>query len=185
MLLLALPCTIGLALTAEYTVPLLFGEAFLPSVDTLRILSVLVLVFSVAYFLGHIVLTATGLERKILRATIAGAIINAVANLLLIPNLQQNGAAIASVLSEVAVTVILLWHARDCYRLTIGKNYIYSTIAALGILIAAVSGMKLLLKEPWMVLIIIPVAAVLYFGCLLVMRNEAVMELVAKVKNKR
>ena len=65
--------------------PFLFGEAFLPSIGTLRILSVLVLVFSVAYFLGHIVLIATGQEQKILHATIAGAVINAAVNFLLIP----------------------------------------------------------------------------------------------------
>lgn len=76
MLLLALPCTVGIGITAEYIVPFLFGEAFLPSIGTLRILSVLVLVFSVAYFLGHIVLIATGQEQKILHATIAGAVIN-------------------------------------------------------------------------------------------------------------
>ena len=49
MLLLALPCTVGIGITAEYIVPFLFGEAFLPSIGTLRILSVLVLVFSVAH----------------------------------------------------------------------------------------------------------------------------------------
>ncbi len=48
-------------------------------------MSVLVLVFSVAYFLGHIVLIATGQEQKILHATIAGAVINAAVNFLLIP----------------------------------------------------------------------------------------------------
>ena len=92
-LLLALPCAVGLLLTAESIVPLLFGDAFLPAVSTLRILSILVLVFSIAYFLGHIILTAMGMERMILRATIVGALMNAVANFLLIPGLKQDGAA--------------------------------------------------------------------------------------------
>lgn len=45
LLLLALPCAAGLLATAEYVVPLLFGRAFDPAIPTLRILSVLILIF--------------------------------------------------------------------------------------------------------------------------------------------
>ncbi len=182
LLLLGLPCTIGLALTAEYIVPLLFGEAFLPSVNTLRILSVLVLVFSIAYFLGHIILTATGMERKILRATIAGAVINAVANLLLIPRLKQDGAAIASVLSEAAVTVILLWHARRFFVLQISRNYVVSTSISILVMAGGVIMMKHVPgNESWMVFVIIIGAALLYFGSLILLKNEMVTELLERI----
>lgn len=186
LLLLALPCALGLLLTAGQVIPLLFGEAFLPSVSTLRILSILVLVFSIAYFLGHIILTATGMERMILRATIAGAVINAIANLFLIPGLRQDGAALASVLSEVAVTVILLWHARTYYRLTISRRYVISMTAAL--VLMTVVTVLLLWKwcmEDWMVLPVIAAAAVVYFGSLLLFGNELVVELLHRVMRKR
>ena len=186
LLLLALPCAVGLLLTAESIVPLLFGDAFLPAVSTLRILSILVLVFSIAYFLGHIILTAMGMERMILRATIVGALMNAVANFLLIPGLKQDGAAIASVLSEVTVTVILLWHARKYYHLTIGKRYVLSTLAAL-LLMAGVT-MLLAWKwitQAWMVLPVIVIAALVYFGMLLLLRNELIVELLQKLLRKR
>lgn len=184
LLLLGLPCALGLILTADDVIPLLFGNAFLPAVGTLRILSILVLIFSIAYFLGHIILTATGMERKILHASIAGAIINAVANLLLIPSMKQDGAAIASVLSEVTVTVILLWYARKYYRLTISQNYMWSTAAALIVMSGVVLGLKALCEgENWVVLPIIAVAAVAYLGCLVLCRNEMVMELIQKGKN--
>lgn len=98
--------------TSGYVVPLLFGKAFDPAISTLRILSILILIFSIAYFLGHIILTATGMEKMILRATVTGAVVNVCANFALIPVLKQDGAAIASVLSEVVVTTILLVHAK-------------------------------------------------------------------------
>lgn len=113
LLLLALPCVAGLMATSGYVVPLLFGKAFDPAISTLRILSILILIFSIAYFLGHIILTATGMEKMILRATVTGAVVNVCANFALIPVLKQDGAAIASVLSEVVVTTILLVHAKN------------------------------------------------------------------------
>lgn len=181
MLLLALPCTVGIGITAEYIVPFLFGEAFLPSIETLRILSVLVLVFSVAYFLGHIVLIATGQEQKILHATIAGAVINAAVNFLLIPSMQQSGAAIASVLSEIAVTTVLVWHARCSYHLAIGRNYVISLGAALAAMTAVVFLLKRLTwTVPVMLFVLIAAAAAVYFGCLLLFRNDTVMELLHK-----
>ncbi len=186
MLLLALPCTIGLGMTAEYVIPLLFGNAFLPSIGTLKILSVLVLIFSLAYFLGHIVLIATGQEKKILAATIAGAVINAAANFMLIPTMQQNGAAIASVLSEAAVTVILIWHARHSYQLHIGRNYIVSEAVAVAVLTGIVAGFKSCFGTQDSVLIvpIIAVGAAGYFLCLILMKNDTLMELTGKVKER-
>lgn len=185
MLLLGLPCTVGLILTAEHVVPLLFGEAFMPTVSTLQILSVLVLIFSIAYFLGHIVLTATGMERMILRATIAGAVINAVVNLLLIPGMRQDGAAIASVLSEAAVTAILLWYARKYYTLSIGWNYVVSTFIALVFMGAVVELLSWKwVTQDWMIIPVIMAAAIVYFVMLLLLRNELLLEMVHKVQRR-
>lgn len=183
LLLLALPCTVGLLLTADQIVPLLFGEAFLPAVGTLRILAILVLVFSIAYFLGHIVLTATGRERMILRATVAGAVINTAANFLLIPRLRQDGAAAASVLSELTVTALLLWYAKDCYTIRVGRNYLWSTGAALLVMAGVVLGMSALFRGmSGGVLLVIAAGAVCYVVCLLLFRNELLMELIQKLR---
>lgn len=183
LLLLALPCTAGLFLTADEIVPLLFGEAFLPAVRTLRILGILVLVFSIAYFFGHIVLTATGRERMILRATVAGAVINIAANFLLIPSCRQDGAAAASVLSELAVTALLLWYAKDCYTLRVSRNYMWSTGGALLVMAGVVLGMSALFRGvSGGVLIVITAAVVCYIACLLLFRNELLTELLKKLK---
>ena len=185
LLILALPCTVGMALTADYIIPLLFGQAFLPSVGTLQILSILILIFSIAYFLGHIVLTAAGLEKKILHATVAGAIINVIANILLIPSFRQNGAAIASVLSEITVTAILLWNARGCYKISIGKSYVFSLVTAIAVMTVVICSLKtVLLSRPWVEVIIIAVAAIGYFIVLLLSKNSVIIELIQRIRRK-
>ena len=183
LLLLALPCAAGLLATAEYVVPLLFGRAFDPAIPTLRILSVLILIFSIAYFLGHIILTATGMEKMILRATVTGAVVNVCANFALIPVLKQDGAAIASVLSEAVVTVILLVHAKKYYILKFSRHYILTLTIALLAMLAVTFGLEqLITNRVWMILFVIAVAGVVYFAVLIILRNEIVEELWKKVR---
>ena len=183
LLLLALPCAAGLLATAEYVVPLLFGRAFDPAIPTLRILSVLILIFSIAYFLGHIILTATGMEKMILRATVTGAVVNVCANFALIPVLKQDGAAIASVLSEAVVTVILLVHAKKYYILKFSRHYILTLTIALLAMLAVTFGLEqLITNRVWMILFVIAAAGVVYFAVLIILRNEIVEELWKKVR---
>lgn len=189
LLLLALPCVAGLALTADAVITFVCGAAFAPAASTLQILSVLVVVFSIAYFLGHIILTATGMERKILYASVIGALVNVCANTLLIPKLAQNGAAFASVLSEVAVTGILLWYSRRYYELTISRRFKGSLVAALALMtavtVALIHGFSdLLVAQAWVILPVIAVAVTVYFGSLLLLKNPLALEAAAKVRRK-
>ena len=95
--------------------------------------------------------------------------------------MQQSGAAIASVLSEIAVTTVLVWHARCSYHLAIGRNYVISLGAALAAMTAVVCWLKhLSCAVPVMLFVLIAAAAAVYFGCLLLFRNDTVMELLHK-----
>lgn len=142
MLLLALPCTVGIGITAEYIVPFLFGEAFLPvdrnTADLER---------AGAGVLGGVFPGTHRADRnragtKNSSRNDCGAVIKAAVNFLLIPSMQQSGAAIASVLSEIAVTTVLVWHARCSYHLAIGRNYVISLGAALAAMTAVVCWLK-------------------------------------------
>lgn len=182
LLILSLPCVAGLLATAEYVVPFLFGKAFDPAIPTLRILSVLIFIFSIAYFLGHIILIANGMEKMILRATVTGAVVNVCVNFALIPVLKQDGAAIASVLSEVVVTTILLVHAKQYYVLKFSRHYLCSLAAALAAMVVAVLWMERLIGDTqWMILLVIAVAGAIYFVVLFLLHNEIVEEVVLKM----
>lgn len=189
LMVLALPCVAGLALTADGVITLVCGTAFLPAVGTLQILSVLVFIFSIAYFLGHIILTATGMERRILYASVTGAIVNVCANTLLIPRFAQNGAAIASVLSEFAVTGILLWHSRKYYQLAVSRRFMGSLLSALAVMTAVTAALVCLLTDvltvqAGVILLVIAAAAAVYFGSLLLLKNPLAQEAVDKVRGK-
>ncbi len=105
---IAIPVFVGIWTLAPQVICILFGNDFLPGILTLRILAPLVVVFSLATVFGHVCLIIYHKEKQLLFATIIGAVVNFMFNLILIPNLYHNGVAIASVVCEVLVTVIIV-----------------------------------------------------------------------------
>ncbi|WP_088188406.1 flippase [Desulfosporosinus sp. FKA] len=130
MLFLFLPCEIGLFLVAGQVMPLLFGESFAPGVMTLRLASLLIGTLGFSNLFGTQVLLTFGAEKKLLIATITGAVTNIVLNLILIPKLAQNGAVIASVISETLVTVVAVIFSSKYIKIYLNRKLIISLILA-------------------------------------------------------
>lgn len=105
---IAFPSMIILNLGAPLIMTLLFGEAFSPGILTLRLMSPLLIILTMAYVFGHVCLIIYGKEKVILYAAMIGAFVNFCLNQLLIPSYAHNGAAIASIVSEFAVAVFLV-----------------------------------------------------------------------------
>ncbi len=181
LLLISIPCAVGIGLISDRSVLCLFGKNFLPAASSLRILSCLIVVFSFAYFLGHIVLLSIGKEQLIFRSTVMGAVTNFVLNFVLIPRYQHDGAAIASVVAETIVTGLLLWESRKVISFSLSKNFIISGIASLGGMIISICCFNLLLPLNWIgCFFIVVIAVIVYFGILVCLRNELIMPLVEK-----
>ncbi len=90
--------------TVGWLIPLLYGPGFGRVVVLVRALSPAI----VAVYLGYLftqALVVLDLQRRYLAIAIAGLALNVAANVLLIPFLQGVGAAIATVATEVLVTV--------------------------------------------------------------------------------
>lgn len=105
VLLLYIPAAAGLILVAEPVIRLVFGSDYLPAVPVLQVLSV----FVVAYAVTKI--TSDGLDyfgRARSRAIAKGgmAVSNVVLNLLLIPVFGVVGAAVATVITFTAYTLV-------------------------------------------------------------------------------
>lgn len=83
-----------------------FEEAAMP----LRICSILFVVSNFSYFLGIQVITMASYESKYLIATICGMALNFLLNIILIPLMGARGAALASVIGEIGVSVMCLYY---------------------------------------------------------------------------
>lgn len=131
MYVMFMPCGIGLLLISEDVVLLLFGDSFTPCITTMKIASLLIYTLGFSNLFGTQILLTFGGEIKTLFCTVVGAISNICMNLVLIPGYQQNGAAIASVISEALVTLIAFAFSCHYIHFSPNKKIIYvATIAA-------------------------------------------------------
>ena len=176
VLVLSIPAFLGLEALADKVIPLLFGDPFMPSALTLRILAVLVIVFSVAYIGGHVILIATNREKYTMYAAFAGAVSNFILNLILINLIGYNGAAIASVAAETLVTVVLLVSARKQVKYQFNTGFFVSTILSGVIMFFIVFLLKTVIQPRLISTIISTLTGIaVYFSLQLLFKNDTVI----------
>lgn len=105
----AVPMCVGVYVTAESFVPFFFGSEFLPVIEILQILSLIMFLVGLSNFFGIQVLTSIGMESKLLIAIITGAIINLALNILFIPRFGAIAAASASVIAEFIILIMTVF----------------------------------------------------------------------------
>lgn len=111
-LLLGVLVPAGVALAAGPIIRILFGEEFAPAAGPLIVLTAS-LPFAYLGMAYGTALVAAGLQRHMMVATAIGAVVNVVANLLLIPPLGMMGAAIVTVISYAAAWAIQWWYVHS------------------------------------------------------------------------
>ena len=185
VLVLSIPIFAGIMILADRLIPLLFSEDFIPSILTLRILAILVVVFSIAYIGGHIVLIASNNEKYTMIAAFIGAGTNFVLNLILINTVGYNGAAIASVIAEIIVTGFLLYSARHIVKYSFKPWFFVSTALSCVIMSFFVIVFKTVIPGRLISCIVCGiVGAGVYFGFQLLFKNDIVILIKDKVLSK-
>lgn len=183
LLLLAVPAVFGVFLLAENMIVVLFGQAFLPATNALRIMSGLVIAVVFNNFYGTQILIAMGQERKLLYAVIFGAITNICLNSILIPIYQHNGAAFASVASELIVWFITKYYASKHVATSTDNKDIFSiSIATIAMIIVVY--MVMLLNLPVVLELIVSVIAgvICYASIVVLLKNSSALFIYEKIR---
>lgn len=130
-----LPMVSGLLVMAPLVIKIIAGDSYDPSIPVLRILSINLILSIFNNFLCAGILIPQGKEKLATYACLLGGVSNIVLNFVFIPLFSQNGAAWASILTELVVGIgmigfaykfipIKLWHAHYI-------KYIFSSILVL------------------------------------------------------
>lgn len=182
---LSMPVMVGLFFMAPIFISLLCGDAFMPAVNSLRIMSPIILAIGLSGLLGIQILYPQGKENVVIVSTAVGAIINIVFNIILIPKFSCDGAAIATVLAEIGVTITLVIIGRKYLPIEyISKHYVNCIIGSLFMGVIC----HLLVSLEWELFISITViplfCATIYGICLLVMKDSFALYLIKMTKSK-
>lgn len=140
LLLLALPIVTGITMLSRAIILLIAGQKYLAALGSLRIISWAILFSIMAWLFSDCVLIVVKRETLILRNTVMVALLNVGLNLVLIPLLSDQGAAISTVIAELSAMLLNYWTCRDIVNLIIlnkdtCKNIFEVLVGCMGIVI--------------------------------------------------
>lgn len=124
----SIPISIYMYFNAYDIVVFLYGNHYENAVETLKILALLIPFISFSTYLGAQILCSANCEKDMLVAVSIGAITNILMNAVLIPRFYQNGAAIASVASELIVMLCDAYFVKRKIKLCIPTKSVIMTI---------------------------------------------------------
>lgn len=185
LLLLAIPCSIGLVVLSKETIILFSGNGFSEAVLPMKILSLNLFFSALDGFLAWQILIPMNREKRLLIATIVGMTIDGILNVCFIPKWGVSGAALATLLAEISVCIVTVI---SCYDLvqwkSIIKNIIQCILASIPFI--GVYRLTLILESSEKLCIIITVicCSVVYLLCLLALHNRTCIFLLKETKLK-
>lgn len=170
---LGIPLCFGLIGVAESFVPWFYGDGYEKCVPLLCTLSILIVAIGISSVTGMQYLIPTKRQRMFTVTVVVGAVVNFVLNLILIPSFASVGAAIASVLAEISVSVVQIYLVRKELSpweiVKSSKNY----LIAGAFMLAAVLGAGSLTDATILgTMILVVVGIIVYFGVLLILRDD-------------
>ena len=174
-----------MALVASQTVQFLYGEAFAPAALTIQLMCPLILIKGFGDLFCYQLVYSTKSEKIILPAAASASVINVITNAVLIPTLLQNGAVIASVLSELVTNAIQFIYMKKKVRFSInGKALVTGLFSTAIMSICVFVFMQLRLPNTVALFIEVAVGAIVYVVVNTAMKNALMFEIIEKVKNK-
>lgn len=181
VLLLAVPCCLGVMIVSDNLIQALFGESFAPAGTTLRILAVFTVVKGAGDLLCYQSIISSGNENKLITARIVAGLVNVVLNLWLIPIYDYNGAAIAAVTSELLVNGMLLPVSLKIAKPQIGKKFLFTLLLSSLFMFFVTWTAQYFLKPGIVSLCVtVVVAMIAYFVGLIVTKNDMLLSILKR-----
>jgi len=183
--LLCAPVTMALILMSRDIIVAFAGAKYLPAVGCIIVTAPVIVAIGLSGIFSFQILYAKGKEKMLTIVVSVGAVIDVVANLLLIPRMAHLGAAWGTVIAETVILIVEIIVVRTFYRvhwpwLNMIK-YFFATVAMSGFIILVhheVPEMRLWLR----IALDVPLGGAVYLSLLFFMQEEFVGEVFIKLK---
>lgn len=168
VVLIGLPLSVYFMIFAKNGIYFLSGAGYDNAVVPMVIIMPTVLLIGLTNVLGIQVLVPIGREHIVMYSTIVGAVVDLIANAILIPPLKASGASIGTLIAEVAVLGVQYWALRK------DVTPIFKQMKLLPICFAvAVSALASfwVAKLPMIDFFVLVVSAIIFFGVYVLLLN--------------
>lgn len=177
--------TFGIWAVAPQFVAAFFGPEYAPVVPLLRIFSPIILIIGISNCIASHYFTPMGLQKQNATFLIVGATVNLILNVILIPSTGGWGAAAASVVAELVITVLYLVYGKDFITLGQTWGFLWKKLVAALAMVAAICLMDGLFTRPVIAAACeIAAGVAVYCVVLLILRDRSLTIVLDSVKKK-
>lgn len=186
ILFISVPISVAIFLLADQIIYLMAGSQFKNSITTMKILSPILFMIGIAYFIGFQVLYPLGLEKYYTYSVIIAAIVNFIFNYLMIPKYLQNGAALGTVIAETVGPLITLYFSRKYLKRIdfFSKKRLKYFVATFIMSIFIVYVKKFEFSSVETIIYSFILGGIVYIGVLLLLKEEICVEGIKIIKKK-
>ena len=174
---LSIPAAVGLFMLSDDIILLFSGSQFASAGFTMRILIPIVILIPFSMMTNQQTFVPMGKEKLILLSTSVGAIMNLILNSILIPLYAENGAAVATAISELGVAIVCLMNVSRFFEMkqVLCSAWHYWLAAAV---IPVVVWLIKLIKVTYIIHLVlaIPLSVTLYLLSLFLLKNPYAKE---------
>lgn len=184
---LVLPTAVGLIMLSREVILIIASEKYLPSVNSLRIISWAIIFSIFSWIFSDCVLIPAKRENFVLRNTVITAIENIILNFILIPFLSYDGTSLSTVIAEFTVMIMNGYSCRDIIKPVIFKkdtlkNLLDSIIGCVGIVVVCLL-CDIGFKSLWLKTIFSVVLSVIMYGAILILlKNKNAYSMLDRAK---
>ena len=172
VILIALPLTMGGVILAKQIIPLVFGANYAGSILAFQLLITTTLLVFPGTIIGNTIFSYN-LQKKLILTTGAGATVNVILDLLLIPMFGINGSAVATIVSQFTANGLnwrlLKLHVPFSVFNKLGKTILASIIMGVTTWVFMLFGMHVILN--------IALSAIIYMLLLFIFKEQIFMQI--------
>lgn len=184
---LSFPILFGLCAIVPRFVPLFFGKGYEPVIGLMVIISPILVIIATSNVIGRQYLLPTNQQNAFTMSILAGAGVNFVLNIVLIHFWDAIGASIATVIAELAVTIVQCWYVRNQLPLKecLSSGIRYGIFGGIMFLAVRAAGMLLPDGKIWALGIMMIIGVVIYGAELLITQDPMIKMGFEMVRNRK
>lgn len=185
ILFLGIGMVLGLMAVTDKFVPIFYGKGYDEVITLIKILSPLIIIIGISNCLGSQYYNPAGLRNRSAKFIIAGACTNLILNLILIPNFRARGAAVATIIAELTITMLYLKRCDGFYSFRLLIKFAWKKIIAGVGMIIIISLLNLLnIGDLGMLILQVSVGVLVYMTILFMIKDEFVVETFKQLRKK-
>lgn len=182
---LTFPLCFGLIGISKGFVPWFFGEGYGKVVYNMMIISPIIIIIGYSNVIGTQFLLSTGRQKEYTLSVCTGTVVNLCCNFLLIPMLLSYGAAIATVIAELSVTLVQVIATRSTFSYRYIFKLVYKYIIAAVLMLVVLLFLSNIMPVGILYTVIqMTAGCFVYFIVLIVLKDSSIYTVINKIKRR-